>query len=127
MTKIEILENGNVKLTIPMSFRHWNGRKRIIVPDDSEKLVDPLVLNLARAFRWQELIDSGTYSNAIELARAVGKDTAYVARTVRLTLLAPEIIHAILHGTLKKSISMETLRKSWPETWEEQKKYFGLI
>ena len=112
MTKIEILENGNVKLTIPMSFRHCAGRKRIIVPDDSEKLVDPLVLNLARAFRWQELIDSGTYSNAIELARAVGKDTAYVARTVRLTLLAPEIIHAILHGTLKKSISMETLRKS---------------
>jgi hypothetical protein len=82
------------------------------VPDDSEKLVDPLVLNLARAFRWQELIDSGTYSNAIELARAIGKDTAYVARTVRLTLLAPEIIHAILHGTLKKSISMETLRKA---------------
>ena len=101
-------------------------RKRIIVSDDSEKLVDPLVLNLARAFRWQELIDSGTYSNAIELARAVGKDTAYVARTVRLTSLAPEIIHAILHGTLKKSISMETLRKSWPENWEEQKKYFGL-
>ena len=101
-------------------------RKRIIVSDDSEKLVDPLVLNLARAFRWQELIDSGTYSNAIELARAVGKDPAYVARTVRLTLLAPEIIHAILHGTLKKSISMETLRKSWPENWEEQKKYFGL-
>ena len=93
----------------------------------AEKLVDPLVLNLARAFRWQELIDSGTYSNAIELARAVGKDTAYVARTVRLTLLAPEIIHAILHGTLKKSISMETLRKSWPENWEEQKVYFGLI
>ena len=89
MTKIEILENGNVKLTIPMSFRHCAGRKRIIVPDDSEKLVDPLVLNLARAFRWQELIDSGTYSNAIELARAVGKDTAYVARTIRLTLLAP--------------------------------------
>ena len=53
-------------------------RKRIIVSDDSEKLVDPLVLNLARAFRWQELIDSGTYSNAIELARAVGKDPAYV-------------------------------------------------
>ena len=124
MIKIEILENGNVKLTIPMSFRHCAGRKRIIVPDDSEKLVDPLVLNLARAFRWQELIDSGTYSNAIELARAVGKDTAYVARTVRLTLLAPEIIRAILHGTLKKSISMETLRKSWPENWEEQKEIF---
>ena len=48
-------------------------------------------------------------------------------RTIRLTLLAPEIIHAILHGTLKKSISMETLRKSWTENWEEQKKYFGLI
>jgi len=95
------------------------------------------------------LIDEGKYSNVHELARAIGKDDAYVSRiirftllapdiihavlagkknkSIRLTLLAPEIIHAILHGTLKKSISMETLRKSWPENWEEQKKYFGLI
>jgi len=73
------------------------------------------------------LIDEGKCSNVHELARAIGKDDAYVSRIIRFTLLAPDIIHAILHGTLKKSISMEILWKSWPENWEEQKKYFGLI
>ena len=126
MSEIRVLDNGNVLVKIPISFRFRSGRKRMFFPENDSSKIDPLVMNLARAFRWQALIDSGTYSNAIELARAVGKDTAYVARTVRLTLLVLEIIHAILHGTLKKSISMDTLRKSWPETWEEQKKYFGL-
>ena len=126
MTKIEVLENGNVKLTIPMVFRQCAGRKRIIAPDDPEQMVDPLILSLARAFRWQELIDSGKYSNAMELSRAIGKDPAYVSRTLRLTLLAPEVIHAILHGKLSICLTSQTLRKSWPYDWEEQKAYFGV-
>ena len=82
--------------------------------------------NLARTYRWQALIDSGTYSNTIELADAIGKDPAYVARLIRLTLLAPEIVHAILAGTLQKSISLETLRKELPVRWSDQKQLFGV-
>ena len=76
--------------------------------------------------RWQALIDSGTYRNTVELAMAIGKDPAFVARTIRLTLLAPEIIHEILAGTLKKSIPLENLRKEVPIRWEDQKKLFGI-
>ena len=61
-----------------------------------------------------------------ELAEATGKDPAYVARTVRLTLLAPEIVHAILAGTLQKTVSMEMLRKELPVSWPDQKKLFGV-
>ena len=78
-----------------------------------------------RGFR-QTLIDSGTYSNTIELADAIGKDPAYVSRLIRLTLLAPEIVHAILTGTLQRSVSMETLRKELPVRWADQKKLFGV-
>ena len=70
------------------------------------------------------LIDSETYSNTIELADAIGKDPAYVSRLIRLTLLAPEIVHAILAGTLQKSVSMETLRKELPVRWSDRKKLF---
>ena len=59
---------------------------------------DPMITNIARAFRWQALIDSGKFSNVHELARAIGKDDAYVSRIIRFTLLAPEIIHAVLAG-----------------------------
>ena len=126
MSEVKVLDNGNVLVTVPISFRFRSGRKRVIFPENDTLGFDPLVMNLARAFRWQELIDSGTYSNTIELAKAIGKDHAYVARMTRLTLLAPEIVHAILAGTLQKSIPMEELRKEMPTRWEDQKKLFGI-
>ena len=76
--------------------------------------------------RWQKLIDSGVYRNANELAKAIGKDHAFVARTTRLTLLAPEIIHAVLAGTLQRNIPIENFRKEMPIRREDQKKLFGI-
>ena len=60
----------------------------------------------------------------IELADAIGKDSAYVSRLIRLTLLALEIVHAILAGTPRKSVSMETLHIELPVRWADQKKLF---
>ena len=126
MNKVEILENGNVKITIPMSFRSCAGRKRIVTPDSETSFTDPIITNLARAFRWQALIDSGKFSNVHELARAIGKDDGYVSRIIRLTLLSPEIIHAIIAGTLEKDIGIEQLKQAMPLMWDEQKKMFGM-
>ena len=126
MAEVEVLGNGNVKVTISMSFRNCAGRKRIITPDSEQNFTDPLIMNLARAFRWQALIDEGRFSNVHELARGIGKDQAYVARVLRLTLLAPEIVHAALTGTLPEGIGVENLRQSMPVLWSEQKKLHGI-
>ena len=125
MDKIKVLDNGNVLVTIPISFRFPAGRKRLIFQENDSLEIDPLAMNLARAFRWQSLIDSGTYRNTGDLAEAIGIDPAFVARMIRLTLLAPEIVHAILAGTLRKSIPMDKLSKTMPERWADQKKLFG--
>ena len=126
MNKVEILENGNVKITIPMALRSCAGRKRIITTDSEMTFTDPMITNIARAFRWQALIDSGKFSNVHELARAIGKNDAYVSRIIRFTLLAPEIIHAVLAGKINKSISTEKLKQSLPTLWEDQKKMFNI-
>ena len=126
MIDVKVLENGNVKLSIPMSFRNCSGRKRIVTPETEQSLAEPLLINLARAFRWQTLIDAGQFANVHELATAVGKDYAYVARVLRLTLLAPEIVHAILTGILPEGIGVEDLRQSMPVLWSEQKKLLNM-
>ena len=126
MIDVEMLANGNVKVTIPMSFRNCSGRKRIVTPDDEQNFSDPLISNLARAYRWQSLIDEGRFANVHELANAIGKDYAYVARVLRLTLLAPEIVHAVLTGTLPEGIGVENLRQSLPILWSEQKKLLNM-
>ena len=126
MIDVEMLANGNVKVTIPMSFRNCSGRKRIVTPDGEQNFADPLITNLARAYRWQSLIDAGQFANVHELATAVGKDYAYVARVLRLTLLAPEIVHAVLTGALPDGIGVEDLRQSMPVLWSEQKKLLNM-
>ena len=126
MNKVEVLENGNVKITIPMSFRNCAGRKRIVTPDSETSFTDPMITNIPRAFRWQTLIDEGKFSNVHELARALGKDDGYVSQIIRLTLLSPEIIHAIIAGTLEKDIGIEQLKQAMPLMWDDQKKMFGM-
>ena len=126
MDEVEILPNGNVKVTIPMSFRNCAGRKRIVTPDGEQIPSDPLVISFARAFRWQSLIDEGRFANVYELSQAAGKDYAYVARVLRLNLLAPEIVHAVLNGRLPNGIGVETLRQTLSVLWSDQKKQLGM-
>ena len=126
MIDVQMLANGNVRVTIPMSFRNCSGRKRIVTPDDEQNFSDPLITNLARVWRWQPLIDEGRFANVHELANAIGKDYAYVARVLRLTSLAPEIVHAVLTGTLPEGIGVENLRQSLPILWSEQKKLLNM-
>ena len=54
------------------------------------------------------------------MANAIGKVYAYMARVLRLTLLVPEIAHAVLTGTLPERIGAEDLRLSMPPVlWSE--------
>ena len=54
------------------------------------------------------------------------KDSAYVARVLRLTLLAPEIVHSILTGNLPDNFSVDSLKQALPMLWSEQKKLLGI-
>jgi hypothetical protein len=57
-----------------------------------------LVKALARAHRWQGMLEGGEYGSIEELARAEKINPSYLARVLRLTLLAPEIVESILDG-----------------------------
>jgi hypothetical protein len=57
-----------------------------------------LVKALARAWRWQRMLDEGVYSTVSEIGDAENISKSYVSRILRLALLAPDIIEAILGG-----------------------------
>jgi hypothetical protein len=52
---------------------------------------------LARAFRYQRLLDEGRYASISEIA-AEKVDRGYLGTILRFTLLAPDIVEAILDG-----------------------------
>lgn len=120
--QIEVLENGNIRITMPMVFKVCGGRKQIITPDSANVDSSPVLLTIARAFRWQKMIDEGKFKNCSELAATMGIDNAIVARTIRLTLLSPKIIHLLISGEL--TLTVEVLRQSFPDGWHEQEDFF---
>lgn len=120
----KILENGNLEITVKYVLRGISGRRRIISPDAPLDESEPLIIHVARAFRWQKHIDEGRFANTVELAKSLGLEQGMVARTVRLTLLSPTIIHRIIKGDIPKTLSLATLRNAIPESWKEQERLF---
>ena len=59
---------------------------------------DTLIRALARAHRWKRMLEDGRYGSAGELAEAESVTRSFVNRLLRLTLLAPDIVEAILEG-----------------------------
>lgn len=116
----KVLENGNLVVKIPTILRGISGRKRIIAPEQKMDGKDPLSLALARGFRWQKYIDTGKFKNIHELAYSIGQDPGIVSRTIRLTMLAPEVIHRIIVGDVPPHVNLSTLRGSLPILWTEQ-------
>src|SRR4051812_18553339 len=114
---------------VPMTFQRRGGRKLIVGPDGTAMLAiaprtqiqSVLVKALARAFRWQNLLESGTYSTIKEIAAKEKFDSSYVGDVLRLTLLAPDIIEMILDGRQPPSLQFEELRKSFPLEWTTQR------
>ena len=122
-------EGDCVVLTIPMTFRYRKGRREIILPQGTDGTVSPqpelnrpLVLALARAWRWQETLDSSEAGSVDELAKRLHLDPTYVARILRLTALAPDIVEAILAGNEPGGLSLRRLSTGLPLNWTEQRR-----
>ena len=116
-----------VVLNIPMTFRHRNGRREIILPSGAGTSFGPepnraLVLALARAWRWQEMLDSGAVGSVDELAKRLHLGSTYVARTLRLTTLAPNLVESILAGNEPDGLSLRQLAADLPMDWAEQER-----
>ena len=61
------------------------------------------------AWRWQKLLDRGVYSSVTEIAEAEKISKSYVSRILRLALLAPDIVEAILGGWADQRVMLGKL------------------
>ena len=113
---------------IPLTVRRLGGRKVVIAPDGTESPViaaaridSTLVKALARAFRWRRMLESGVVSTVGEIAVREKINKSYVSRVLRLTLLAPEIVEAILDGRQAPEVTLRVLLKGFPVEWDRQR------
>ena len=112
-------------MTIHVPFRvvKRGGRKEMVLPDGAEPTRKPdntLVKALARAFRWKRMLESGEFASISELAEKEGIAFTYMARLMRLSLLSPELVDAVMDGHQPANITLANLMDPFPADWKEQ-------
>ncbi len=115
-------------VTVPFALRKRGGRKLVITPDGISAAPIPrarvdsaLLKALARGFRWRRLLETGDFATIEEIADAENINSSYVSRVLRMTLLAPEIVEAILTGQQPEGLTMARAMQPFPVEWERQK------
>lgn len=119
-----------VTVRVPIAIRTRGGRKLVLAPDGAEVTAVPvtrhvdnaLVKAIARAFRWREMLEDGTHATIAEIAAAEKINESYVGRVLRLTLLAPDIVEAILGGRQPADVTLAVLIKPFAVEWTEQRR-----
>jgi len=123
---------GQVKLStfIPLKIRKRGGRKVVLRPDGqveaaakvATQIDQPLLVALTRAFYWQQLLDDGVVGSGSEIAQREGLHHSTVNELLRLTLLEPAIIQAVLAGRQPRCMSLLWFQRNpLPTDWEAQR------
>ena len=123
----------SITVRVPLTIRRRPGRKTIVRPMAGQPMrrsprdADPaMVKALARAFRWKRMLEDGRYASISEIAAAEKIDRGYVGSILRLTLLAPDIIEAILDGRQPEELGLPALLEPFPVEWDQQRaNWFG--
>ena len=119
-------DGQTVDIRVPMEFKTRSGRKEIILPPGAATTADvgprsPLVVALARAYRWQRMIDSGEVAGVEDIATKYRMERTYIARILGLATLVPDIVEAALKGNEPSGMSVRKLLAGRiPVRWEEQ-------
>jgi hypothetical protein len=112
-----------ITLHVPFRVIKRGGRKEVQLPDGApvqRRTDNTLVKALARAFRWKKMLESGEFATINELAEREGIAPSYMTRVLRLTLLAPDIVEAILDGKQGPEVTLRRLLDGFPVEWWKQ-------
>src|SRR5215217_3658204 len=109
-------EAASITVRVPLAIRRRPGRKTVVTPawEGGEAALPTranptLVKALARAFRYQKLLDEGRYASISEMAAGERIDRGYLGRVLQLTLLAPNIVESILDGRQPAELGLPAL------------------
>ena len=112
-----------VTIHVPFRLVKRGGRKEMQLPEGASTQRRPdnaIVKALVRAFRWKRLLESGEFATIAELAAREGITLSYLTRILRLTLLAPDLVAAILDGRQGPEVTLARLMEQFPAEWTEQ-------
>jgi hypothetical protein len=128
-TSLARAAGATITVHVPLKIHKYGGRKVVIAPDGTSlapvsRIDNTLVKALARAYRWKRMLDDGNFASIAELAAVEKINSTYLSRILRLTLLAPDLVEAILDGRQPPSLTLKVAMEPFPIRWDEQRAAF---
>ena len=120
-----------ITVRVPMTFRKRGGRKQMIAPNgqalvpSQARVESTLVKALARGFRWRKMLETGVVGTVTEIAARERINPSYVSRVLRLTLLEPAMVEAIIDGRYSSEVTLPGLMRGFPVEWREIRGQFA--
>jgi hypothetical protein len=121
-----------VTVRVPLAIKRRGGRKVIVSPDGQRvatsfgpRVDNTLLRAVLQAFHWKNQLEAGQFATVSELAAAEGLNGSYVSHVMRLTLLAPDLVEAVLDGRQPKTMQLQTLIRAVPDFWDDQRLSFA--
>ena len=121
-------DGAAVTVRVPLAIKNRGGRKVVVSPDGqpisatSRPRVDNTLMRaVVQAFHWKSLMEAGQFATVSELAATEGLNGSYVAHVLRLTLLAPDLVEAVLDGGQPKTMQLQSLVRAVPDFWDDQR------
>jgi hypothetical protein len=120
-------DGRTITVHIPITLRQQGGRKQIVTPAGATpwiptppRIDNTMVKAIVRAHRWRNMLESGDYATVRDLAKAEAINESYLGRVLRLTLLSPTLIEAILEGRQPANLELDDLLQQFPIDWNRQ-------
>ena len=113
----------SITVRVPLAIRRRPGRKTVVTPLGApaagvQTRADPALLKaLARAFRWQRMLDGGRYGSISEMAAAEKIEPGHLGKMLKLTSLAPSKVKSIVDGRQGAEVSLPGLMQGVPRIW----------
>ena len=113
-------------ITVPCLLRRSSGKLEIQVESEDvpEQPMTPLKTAILQAHQGMAQLTSGKASTMREIANKLKMDRSYLARTLQLANLAPDIVKLIWENRQPETLTLDKLRRGIPESWEAQRKLF---
>ena len=111
---------------VPLAVRKQRGGRKLVLtpggmaPRGASAANITLVKAVARAFRWRRMLETGRYCTIAEIAAAERISGSFISRLLRLNLLAPANVEAILHGRQPETMTLLGLMNPFSVEWVRQ-------
>lgn len=119
---LESLEPGTNMIKVPYCLIKKRGKTVLLSAQMTKTETDQaLIKAIVRAFQWTKTMETEGITQK-ELAKREHINCGYLGKIMRLTILAPNIIQAILEGKQPTYLTVDTfMRNVIPYRWDEQR------